>query len=160
MKHRRRNPVEEQGSALHHLVSGRGYDMNALGIHVLAEYYDCNSDILNDTGQIRQYLNEAARIAGATVVSSAFHAFNPHGVSGVVVIAESHLTIHTWPEYGYAAVDIFTCGETVDPWKAFDHLRENLESAHFSTMEMKRGQLHVVGQELKYKPDLVAAGGQ
>ena len=133
--------------------------MNALGIHVLAEYYDCNSDILNDTGQIRQYLNEAAHIAGATVVSSAFHAFNPHGVSGVVVIAESHLTIHTWPEYGYAAVDIFTCGETVDPWKAFDHLRENLESTHYSTMEMKRGQLHVVGQDLKYKPDLVAAGG-
>jgi S-adenosylmethionine decarboxylase proenzyme len=133
--------------------------MNALGVHVLAEYYNCNREILNNTEQIEQYMNDAARIAGATVVATAFHTFNPHGVSGCVVIAESHLTIHTWPEYGYAAVDIFTCGETVDPWKAFNFLRTRLESAHFSTMEMKRGQLEVVGQELRYKPDMTAAGG-
>jgi S-adenosylmethionine decarboxylase proenzyme len=138
---------------------GKGDEMNALGTHVLAEYYDCNTNILNNTKQIENCLNDAAQIAGATVVSSAFHTFNPHGVSGVVVIAESHLTIHTWPEYGYAAVDIFTCGDTVDPWKAFEYLKKNLESGHYSTIEMKRGQLGVVGQELKYKPDLVAVGG-
>lgn len=133
--------------------------MDALGIHVLAEYYDCNRQILNNAKMIEQHLNDAAKIAGATVVSSAFHTFNPHGVSGVVVIAESHLSIHTWPEYGYAAVDIFTCGETVEPWKAFEHLKEVLSSTHFSTMEMKRGQLNVVGQELKYKPDFISAAG-
>jgi len=131
--------------------------MDALGIHILAEYYDCNHDILNNTKKIELYLNDAAKLAGATIVSSAFHTFNPHGVSGVVVIAESHLSIHTWPEYGYAAVDIFTCGDTVDPWKAFDHLKNTLGSAHFSTIEMKRGQLKVVGQELRYKPDMAAA---
>ncbi|MBN1637139.1 MAG: S-adenosylmethionine decarboxylase proenzyme [Deltaproteobacteria bacterium] len=131
--------------------------MNALGIQVLAEYYDCNREILNNTEMIEEYMNTAAQKAGATIVNSAFHTFNPHGVSGVVVIAESHLSIHTWPEYGYAAVDIFTCGETVDPWKAFDYLKERLESAHFSTIEMKRGQLGAVEQELKYKPDAVAA---
>ena len=108
---------------------------------------------------IEQHLNQAADKAGATVVSSAFHAFNPYGVSGVVVIAESHLTIHTWPEYGYAAVDIFTCGDSVDPWKAFEYLKERLGSTHFSTIEMKRGQLKVVGQELKYKPDAISAIG-
>jgi len=127
--------------------------MDALGIHILAEYYDCRVDVLKNTKNIEKHLNDAAEVAGATVVSSAFHTFNPYGVSGVVVIAESHLTIHTWPEYGYAAVDIFTCGDTVDPWKAFDHLKETLESRHFSTIEMKRGQIRVVGQELKYKPD-------
>ena len=131
--------------------------MNALGIQVLVEYYDCNREILNNTAMIEEYMNTAAQRAGATIVNSAFHTFNPHGVSGVVVIAESHLSIHTWPEYGYAAVDIFTCGETVDPWEAFEYLKEMLGSAHFSTIEMKRGQLGAVEQELKYKPDAVAA---
>jgi len=131
--------------------------MNALGIQVLVEYYDCNREILNNTAMIENYMNTAAQKAGATIVNSAFHTFNPHGVSGVVVIAESHLSIHTWPEYGYAAVDIFTCGETVDPWEAFEYLKEMFESAHFSTIEMKRGQLGAVEQELKYKPDAVAA---
>ena len=131
--------------------------MNALGIHVLAEYYKCDCLVLNNTVAIEKHMKDAAEIAGATVVASAFHSFNPHGVSGVVVIAESHLSIHTWPEYGYAAVDIFTCGETVDPWKAFDHLRKMLGSANLSTMEMKRGQLEIVG--LKHKPDAIAVGG-
>lgn len=134
--------------------------MDALGIHVLAEYYDCNAEILNDSRKIELCMNDAAEVAGATVVSSAFHTFNPHGISGVVVIAESHLSIHTWPEYGYAAVDIFTCGEVVDPWKAFARLKESLESTHYSTIEMKRGQLKLVGQELKYKPDMVSVGGK
>ncbi|MGC9325413.1 MAG: adenosylmethionine decarboxylase [Desulfomonilia bacterium] len=132
--------------------------MDALGIHILAEYYDCRKDVLKDTGKIEAWLNTAAERSGATVVSSAFHTFNPYGVSGVVVIAESHLSIHTWPEYGYAAVDIFTCGDTVEPWKAFSYLKEKLGSSHFSTIEMKRGQLNVVGQELRYKPDCAVAG--
>lgn len=126
--------------------------MDALGIHILAEYYDCDRDTINDTEKIERHLNDAAHLSGATVVQSAFHSFNPHGVSGVVVIAESHLTIHTWPEYAYAAVDIFTCGDTVDPWKAFEYLKEKLVSGHFSTMEMKRGQIRGVGQELRHKP--------
>ena len=133
---------------------------NALGTHILAEYYDCDVGVLNNVRAIERHLNDAAREAGATIVSSAFHTFNPHGVSGFVVIAESHLSIHTWPEYGYAAVDIFTCGETVDPWKAFDLLKERLESAHYSTVEMKRGRLKIVGRELRYKPEAVAAAGR
>jgi len=143
------------------LLEKGGTEMkNALGTHILAEYYGCDADVLNDARKIERHLNDAAREAGATIVSSAFHTFNPHGVSGFVVIAESHLSIHTWPEYGYAAVDIFTCGETVNPWKAFDHLKKKLISAHYSTVEMKRGRLKVVGRELKYKPDAVAAVGR
>jgi S-adenosylmethionine decarboxylase proenzyme len=130
------------------------YKMNALGIHVLAEYYSCNPEILNNREKVEQYLNEAAKVSGATIVATAFHGFNPHGVSGVVVIAESHLSIHTWPEYGYAAVDIFTCGESVDPWKAYKYLKERLESAHCFTKEIKRGQSNIIGQHIRYKPDI------
>ncbi len=115
--------------------------MKALGRHVLTEFYGCDRAILNDVELIRKHMEQATRIAGATIVQSVFHLFNPHGVSGVVVIAESHMAIHTWPEYGYAAIDLFTCGEDVDPWKAYLYLKDSLMAAHVSTMEMKRGQL-------------------
>ena len=113
--------------------------MRVLGQHILAELYGCNSTILNDVDLIKQYMEEAALKSNATIVNSAFHHFSPYGVSGVVVIAESHLAIHTWPEYNYAAVDIFTCGTSVDPWKAFEVLKERLQATESVTKEMKRG---------------------
>ena len=67
--------------------------------------------MLTDSDLIKHALVDAATEAGAHVVETVFHKFNPYGLSGVVVIAESHITIHTWPEYGYAAVDVFTCGQ-------------------------------------------------
>ncbi len=91
----------------------------------------------------------AAEYAKATVVEDVFHKFNPHGISGVVVIAESHLAIHTWPEYGYAAVDLFTCGESVDPWDAFQYISDKLESNNKTTMELKRGTLDVANLKVK-----------
>ncbi|PID26590.1 MAG: adenosylmethionine decarboxylase [Candidatus Cloacimonadota bacterium] len=127
--------------------------MKSLGNHILVEFYGCNPKILNDAELIEKIMLEAARISGATIVSHDFHTFNPHGVSGVVVIAESHLTIHTWPEYEYAAVDLFTCGDTVDAWKGFIHLRNELDSGHISTVEMKRGQLHNIKGEIRHKPE-------
>ncbi len=89
------------------------------------------------------------------MVQEAFHLFNPHGVSGVVVIAESHLAIHTWPEYGYAAVDLFTCGDDVSPDVAFEYLKEKLGATTFTAFEMKRGILDVNGgsAQLRHKPD-------
>ena len=87
--------------------------MRALGRHVLAEFYGCSPDILNDTVRIEQIMVNAALEAGAEIREVVFHEFTPQGVSGVVVISESHLAIHTWPELGYAAVDVFTCGTTV-----------------------------------------------
>ncbi|MDX2302883.1 MAG: adenosylmethionine decarboxylase [Microscillaceae bacterium] len=125
--------------------------MKALGNHILVEFYDCDREILNNVSYIEQTMQEATIKSGATIVGSHFHTFNPHGVSGVIIIAESHLSIHTWPEYGYAAVDIFTCGEVIDADKAFVHLKEGFKAGHTSTIEMKRGQLHDIG-ELHHKP--------
>lgn len=127
--------------------------MKALGKHILVEFYDCDVKILNDTNLIKECMNKAAIESGAEIVSSNFHNFSPHGVSGVVIIAESHLTIHSWPEYGYAAVDLFTCGDEVDPWKGFEYLKIALKSKKTSTIEMKRGQLHDIQGEVKHKPD-------
>jgi S-adenosylmethionine decarboxylase proenzyme len=77
------------------------------------------------------------------VLGESFHQFSPQGVSGVVVIAESHLFIHTWPEYGYAAADVFTCGNTVQPERAVEVLVRELESRNHSMVEMRRGLLGV-----------------
>ena len=115
--------------------------MNALGKHYLLELKDCNREVLNNLDLLKSVLNEAAVEAGATVLGDSFHQFEPQGVSGVVVIAESHLFIHTWPECGYAAVDIFTCGDTVEPGKAAQMVISNLEAKNHSILEIQRGIL-------------------
>lgn len=116
--------------------------MTALGRHLLAEFYDCESDALNSPARIELLMNEAARLSGATVVQSVFHAFSPHGVSGVVVVEESHLAVHTWPEHNYAAVDYFSCG-AVDCGEAVRYLEERLLPARLETKEVPRG---VIGE--------------
>ncbi len=115
--------------------------MNALGKHLLLELKGCNKEVLNDVGFLRGALITAAGEAGAIVLGESFHQFNPQGVSGVVIIAESHLCIHTWPEYGYAAADIFTCGNSVQPEKAAEILMGKLGSKSHSIMEIERGIL-------------------
>lgn len=125
-------------------------DLNALGRHILVEFTGCNADTLNDVSKIEKAMVQAAQIAGATVINSNFHHFSPWGVSGVVVIQESHLAIHTWPEYRYAAVDLFTCGDTVDPWVSFEFLKKAFE-ANYSALEMKRGSHHII-TKTDYQP--------
>jgi S-adenosylmethionine decarboxylase proenzyme len=126
--------------------------LNSLGTHLLVEFYDCDKKILNDEVRIEQVFIEAAKKAKATVVEQVFHRFSPHGVSGVVVISESHLAVHTWPEYGYAAVDVFTCGTEIDPWVAQEFIREALHATNSTAIEMKRGTLQLPYGQLTHKP--------
>jgi len=118
--------------------------MNTLGRHILVEFLGCSAEILNDVPKIESSMIQAAREAGATIINSNFHHFSPFGVSGVVVIQESHLAIHTWPEYRYAAVDLFTCGNSVEPWISFDFLKKAFEAEHGSAIEINRGQLQLL----------------
>jgi len=118
--------------------------LNALGRHLLVELQDCDKEALNDLGFLREAMLAAATDCGAEVLGDSFHNFSPQGVSGVVIIAESHLSIHTWPEYGYAAVDIFTCGTTVEPEKAAEVMIEKLGSKNHSLTEIQRGLLVTV----------------
>lgn len=115
----------------------------ALGNHILVEFMNCEPHIMNDVAAIERDMVGAAQKAGATVINSTFHHFSPYGVSGVVVIQESHLAIHTWPEYGYAAVDLFTCGE-MDAWISFDFLKECFGAKSYSAIEMKRGSVNLL----------------
>lgn len=115
--------------------------MKPLGRHVLAEIYGCDFETLNDIGKVEKIMVDAALEAGAEIREVAFHKFSPQGVSGVVVISESHLAIHTWPELGYAAVDVFTCGDKVNPWDACNYLTEEFRAKHLTAKEIKRGIL-------------------
>jgi S-adenosylmethionine decarboxylase proenzyme len=113
--------------------------LHALGRHLLLELKMCNKEVLDDLDFLRECLNEAAIQSGATVVGESFYHFSPYGVSGVVNIAESHIAVHTWPEYGYAAVDVFTCGNNVDPEKAARLIIEKLGAQTHSLIELRRG---------------------
>lgn len=136
------------------IITGLTKGMEALGRQILVEYYDCDSDKINDVEFIESAFLQATRDSGATIISHNFHKFSPHGVSGIVVIAESHVSIHSWPEYNYAAVDIFTCGDTIDPWTIQEYLKEAFESQNISSMEMKRGMFKPqAGQKLLFKPE-------
>ncbi len=115
------------------------------------ELRDCNPAILNSLENVRDALVSAAKEAKATIIDISFHEFNPFGVSGMVVIAESHLSIHTWPEYNYAAVDIFTCGDIIKPEVAAAALIERFESKSPSMVEMKRGILSHENVKLPHK---------
>jgi len=113
--------------------------MEVLGRHLLAELFLCDVKVLDDLGAIEGYMKEAARVSGATIVESVFHRFQPHGISGVVVVAESHLAVHTWPEHGYAAVDFFTCGADIDYWQAHDYLKRAFAAEDSAVKEIERG---------------------
>ena len=113
---------------------------HALSKHLLVDLYGCPADLLNDVTALEKVMIEAAQRAGATVINSMFHHFSPFGVSGVVVIQESHLTIHTWPEQGFAAVDLFTCGTQTKPRQALTHLKRALQATRIEVRQFKRGQ--------------------
>ena len=125
-------------TALRELEQGNIQQMN-LGQHVLAEFFECDPNILNSINSVEKHMVDAALECGATIVQKCFHMFNPYGVSGVVIISESHLAIHTWPELGYAAVDLFTCGSSCDPMVAYEFLKKKFNSRQANYTELKRG---------------------
>ena len=87
---------------------------SALAKHTLLDFHGCDPTVLASADTLRPLALEAVRSAGGTIVTDIFHGFSPHGVSGVIVIAESHVAIHTWPEHGFAAVDVFSCSPKLD----------------------------------------------
>ncbi|MHC1636407.1 MAG: polyamine aminopropyltransferase [Candidatus Methanospirareceae archaeon] len=113
--------------------------MVVVGRHVIAEFYGCAEEILDDVEKIKRALLRAAEEAGGTVKTSSFFKFQPQGVTGVVIIAESHLSIHTWPELQYAAIDIFTCGSKTDPRKGYLVLVQELKPKIVKVRDMERG---------------------
>jgi S-adenosylmethionine decarboxylase len=118
--------------------AGGGCELNRTGRHLLAEYHGCSRSILDDQVRLEALLRRAARTAGAHILVSHFNAFAPCGVSGVILLAESHMSIHTWPEYGYAAVDFYTCGACLSE-SAHSVVRAGVEASRSEVMIVRRG---------------------
>ncbi len=117
--------------------------MSALGRHLLAEFTGCDATSLADLGLVTSAMLRAAEASGATIVTHSFHHFSPHGVSGAVIIAESHLAIHTWPEHGFAAVDFFSCGD-VDMDRGLALLKAAFSATEETRLVLERGPLRAV----------------
>ena len=118
---------------------------------VLIDLHECDREKLMDPELIREGMLHAARIMGAEVVGHSFHTFEPWGVSGTVTIAESHLAVHTWPEYNFAAVTFETCGSHMDHKKAYEYLTEFFGSKQPQISHLKRGFMDFAEAGLKYK---------
>tara|TARA_Y100000589_G_scaffold260056_1_gene249774 strand:- start:530 stop:973 length:444 start_codon:yes stop_codon:yes gene_type:complete len=117
------------------------------GIHLLLELYGCNQEKLNDELYLRCQLNSAAKLAQASVLNIVSNKFEPCGVTAIALLAESHLSIHTWPESQYSAIDIFTCGKNMKPNLASQFLIENLEASnHLLKTIFRDYPLYLAGQ--------------
>lgn len=113
--------------------------MDTIGHHYIAEASGCTSGVIGKIEAVERILVRAAEIAGVHVWSTSFHRFNPSGVSGVIVISESHMSVHTWPEVGYAALDIFTCGDSAKPQKALQWALREFGATNVHITEVTRG---------------------
>ena len=113
--------------------------MSALATHLLLDLKRCNAERLDDLDFVRRSLIDAVAEAEATMVSESFHKFAPVGVTGVIALAESHISVHTWPEHAFATVDILTCGPNVKPRRAADLIIRRLECEEPSITELERG---------------------
>ena len=108
-------------------------------VHLLVEFWGCKSKVLNDHAFFVESLEKAAKLSNATVLEIASHQFSPFGVTAIALLAESHLSIHTWPERKYAAIDVFTCGEKMDPHKTVEVLKKMLNPTTIDIEEVSRG---------------------
>ncbi len=109
-----------------------------LGMHIVAELYLNNPDVLNNEEKIRNALVDSAVHGNMTVIDVSSHKFSPHGVTALVLLSESHISIHTWPEHGYAAIDVFACGKG-DPEKSLEKLKELLSVKELKVLKIERG---------------------
>ncbi|BAZ37276.1 S-adenosylmethionine decarboxylase proenzyme [Calothrix sp. NIES-4101] len=111
-----------------------------VGTHCMLELYGCPADLLNDIEFIKQTLADAAAIARSTLLERIAHQFHPQGVTALALLAESHISIHTWPENGYIAADVFTCGEHTTPVEACEFIARAFKSSKHLLMKLPRGK--------------------
>ncbi|MFN7228423.1 MAG: adenosylmethionine decarboxylase [Synechococcaceae cyanobacterium] len=132
------NPGWDGAASLANTSSQAPETTDAVGKHCILELYDCDSGRLDDEAFLRDTITTAAKRAGATLLNLITHRFEPQGVTGLALLAESHISIHTWPESGYAAVDVFTCGDHTMPERACQILWEELGAGHHKLTSFRR----------------------
>ena len=114
--------------------------MEGIGIHCICELYDCPGELLNDETLVKQALKESVDQGLTTLLHEVSHKFHPQGVTALALVAESHVAIHTWPEFGYAAIDVFTCGQRARAEAVCLHLAKALDAGKHTLTKLTRGR--------------------
>jgi len=125
-------------------------DEDSLGKHMIAEFYNCCENLIDNIEFIREAMITSAEIAGATVVAEKFHKFYPIGVSGVVIISESHLSVHAWKEFSYCAVDIFVCDSSLRLKDSLMYLKKMFKAEKVEYTLLSRGSIKKIEEELSH----------
>jgi len=112
---------------------------NSVGIHLIADFWFVKK--IEKTEKIKKFLIEAAKKAKNTPLKVSIHKFNPHGITGIILLAESHIAIHAWPEFDYLAIDIFTCGKRAFPDKALEYLKKVFKPKKIRILKIDRGKI-------------------
>jgi S-adenosylmethionine decarboxylase len=146
-------PAEQE----HAVLLARSTTVPTIGSHWILEMYDCPPEVIDDLEHVRVALREAVKAARATLLHEAAHAFEPQGVTALGLLAESHISVHTWPELGYAAADVFTCGEHATPKAACEHLAVALRAGRFELRHIERGLAAPLERPQRQPEPLVAA---
>lgn len=133
--------------------------MSLIGAHYLLEMYSCPPEVIDDLERVRLAVRDAATVARCTVLHEAAHSFQPQGVTALALLAESHISVHTWPELGYAAADVFTCGEHARPRDACESLARALQAGRFEIKSLERGVRAPPERPLRAAEPTVAATG-
>lgn len=113
--------------------------METVGYHYIVEASGCDPQILSDVDKLKDVILRAAKSSGMEVKGSYFFRFTPTGVSGMIIIAMSHISVHTWPEHGYAALDVYVCGKSSDPERAVNEILSGIKARHAHISEIQRG---------------------
>lgn len=124
--------------------------MHAIGRHIILEMWGCQN--LNSVETAERALREMVDALDVNLLDLRVYPFSPVGVTGIAIVSESHLVIHTWPEYGYAAVDVFTCGAPRDPHDAVRVLKQHFQPERIGVMEINRGQLELPADDTRPDP--------
>lgn len=114
--------------------------MKSLGEHRLVDFEGCTFEKLDDLKTIRSMFERGLELSNATVIEIVMHKFSPQGVTGIAAIAESHVSIHTWPEHGYAAIDVFSCGTKMDLDALLSHFEKVLQPRSVRCQTFMRGE--------------------
>ena len=132
------NPGWTNAGDIENLKSFQNVCSENIGSHYILELYQCNMAKLNDEAFVRTIITTSAKVAEAKLINLITHSFRPQGVTGLALLAESHISIHTWPEVAYAAIDVFTCGDHTMPEKACKFLSQEFEAKKFSFKSIDR----------------------
>lgn len=133
--------------------------MSTIGSHFILEMYDCPAEVIDDLATVREAVRQAAIEARSTLLQLSAHRFQPQGVTALGLLAESHLSVHTWPELGYAAADVFTCGEQAEPRSACEYLARALRAGRHEIREIPRGMQAPAQRPLREPQPQSAATG-